>query len=330
MKITSSNCISQYKSKYFEMLKESAGLKKPLDRMTKGDCNNLNFYLTSIKFRMGITPSEIKGILAKEGVDFINATVEFLAQKLGFSEDILPPVFFIKGTLGGAQAGYVPEQNVVYLSDSYNEIPKSRLFALLRHEYQHAIQAHNIFRTEGLGEDAVEYYANKTFNVQKELLFDFAKNYSVRELIAQGLVEENGAILVSELSKALQNNDTQSVDNLLSKFKQGIVDGLNAHREKLIREKGVIKADSKPAKFARECFEDFKNLDYYDNDGKIDYGKHSTKVSEIEAECSQLMAESEMNQVCFIRQLKNNQIDIMNSKEYLESIDKVYEEYHKS
>lgn len=332
MEITNINHTStpQFRSKFVERLKEPANLKKPFEKMTKGDCHYLSSYLYSLKFRMGITQEEIKNLLSKNGEEFLTAATNFLKQKMGFSDNNFPPIMLIDGTLCSAPAAFSPEQNIVYLLNSYDNIPKTQLFGLLRHEYQHAIQNHNILRTEGLGEKAVEYYADKIFNNQKDILLDFAKKYSVKELLEQGLITDIGAVIITEMSSALQKNDMTTIDNTLKQFRQSIVAELNEFREKLIQEKGLIKADSKAAAMAKVCFDEFKNIDYYDENGNVDVGKHSFKATESEAELAQIMAESELSQTCFIKLQKNNIEKIFSDKAIAESIDKEFEKYNKN
>lgn len=332
MEITNINHTStpQFRSKFVERLKEPANLKKPFEKMTKGDCHYLSSYLYSLKFRMGITQEEIKNLLSKNGEEFLTAATNFLKQKMGFSDNNFPPIMLIDGTLCSAPAAFSPEQNIVYLLNSYDNIPKTQLFGLLRHEYQHAIQNHNILRTEGLGEKAVEYYADKIFNNQKDILLDFAKKYSVKELLEQGLITDIGAVIITEMSSALQKNDMTTIDNTLKQFRQSIVAELNEFREKLIQEKGLIKADSKAAAMAKVCFDEFNNINYYDENGNVDVGKHSFKATESEAELAQIMAESELSQTCFIKLQKNNIEKIFSDKAIAESIDKEFEKYNKN
>ena len=319
------NYTPQFKSSFIKTLSQPANLKKPLERMTNSDLHCFKSYIHSMKFRMGITQQEIKEIFSKKGLEFIEATSEFFKQKLGFSENNAPPIFLYDTLEGGAPAGYIAEQNMMFLTTSYEDIPKAQLFGLLRHEYQHAIQNHDILRTEYLGEEAIDFYAEKLFNQQKDLLIDFAKNYSIKELIAQGLIDEKGAILVSELSRALEKDDILLTESILNKYKQDIVNSLKDFREKLILEKGFIKADSKQASLAREYFKDFKNVDYYDENGKLDLGKHAFKLTEIEAEFSQVMAEAEANQTCYIRQIKDNFEKIKTDKEAMDSVDREFQ-----
>ena len=327
MKITNSNYTysPQFKSKFIETLRQPANLRKPLDKMTKGDCHYLSSYLYAFKFRLGITQKEIQSLLSKNGIEFLNATSNFLKQKMGFSDNNLPPIMLMEGTFGGAESGYVLEQNAIYLTNAFENIPKPQLFGLLRHEYQHAIQNHNILRTEGLGEEAVEYYAEKAFEKQKELLLEFAKNYSVKELLAQGLINDNGAIIISEISGALQRNDKVAVDSILKQFKQVLLAELKEFREKLILEKGTIKADSKTAQVAKIHFDEFKNVDYFDKNGNLDLGKHSFKVTENESELAQIMAEAEISQTCFIKLQKKNIEKLCKNKAIADSIDREFE-----
>ena len=335
MKIINSNynntsfTMPQFKSRFLESLRQSANLKKPLESMTKGDCHCLSSYLYSLKFRMGITQDEIKNLLSKNGVEFLQRSADYFKQKMGFSDNNFPPIVLMEGTFGGAKSAYALEQNVVYLTNTFEDLPKPQLFGLLRHEFQHAIQNHIVLRTEGLGEEAVAFYAEKAFDKQKSILLEFAKNYSIKELLAQSLINEYGVQLVSELRCAMQRDDINAIDEILKQFKQGIVAGLNEFRKNLIKEQGLIKADSKIAKFAKEYFKDFKNIDYFDENGKLDIGKHSFKASETEAELSQLMAESEISQTCFIRLQKNNLEKVCKDKETAASIDKEFEKYSK-
>lgn len=332
MKVSYSNYVSapQFKSKYFEKLAQSANLKKPFDKMTKGDCEGLHTYVHSLQFRLRVTPEEINELLSKNGVEFLTASANFFKQKLGFSDGTFPPTVQIGSIRSGLYAAYALEQNIIYLSKDSENIPKPKLFGLLRHEYQHAIQNHNILRTEGLGEEAVEYYAERSFNKQKDVLLDFAKNYSVKELLAQGLINDYGAHLVSNLAQALQKDDEVAIENILRRFKKGLAAGLNEFREKLIMEKGLIKADSRAAKIATIHFDEFKNIDYFDENGNLNLGKHAFKVTENEAEMAQLMAESEMSQTCFIKLRKDNLEELSKNKSTADSIDEGYENFIKS
>lgn len=327
MKIYSSNYNTppQFKSKFIERIKSSANLKKPLEKMTIEDVENLMGYIQGLKYRMGISPQEIKEILSKDGIDFINQASKFLISKLGFTTNNAPPIYFIKDSIGGGgAAAYVCHHNIVYIAEGYENYTKSQLFALLRHEFQHAIQNHNIFRTEGLGEEAVEFYTERSFDEQKKYLLDFAQNYSIKELLTQGLIDNNGAILISELSNALQKNDTKEVENIFNKIKESIKIELNEFRKKLIREQGLIKSDSKAAKIAKEHFEEFKSPGYFDKDGNIDWGKHCLKEIEIEANTAQIMAEAEINQTCFIRQAKINLEKLCKNENFMSSINKQF------
>lgn len=327
MKITNSNYTysPQFKSKYFETLTKSANLKKPFEKMTVGDCHVFSAYINSLNFRMGLTAGDIKKLLANNGADFINSVSKFFIEKLGFSSKNAPPIILINGTLGGAPCGYSLEQNLIYLTSEYENISKPQLFGLLRHEYQHAIQNHNILRTEGLGEEAVECYAERLLEQQRNVLIDYAENYSVNELVKQGGIDKSLAVLVSELGRALEVNDKKTVDILFNRLKQSYILELNNFRKKLIKEKGLIKADSKAGEKAKIHFEDFKNIDYYDNNGNLDIGKHAVKITEIESELSQLMAESEISQTCFIKIIKDNLNKLKTNKEYKESIEKEIE-----
>ncbi len=332
MKIQKSNYISstQFKSKFFETLMQPANLKKPLNKMTVMDTHCLLSYINSLKFRVGMTQGEIKELLSKRGLEFIKESEKFFKQKIGFSDTIVPPIILMEGSLGGAPSCYILEQNAIYLTDTFENIPKAQLFGLLRHEYQHAIQNHNILRTENLGDEAVESYTEKTFNKQKEILLNYAKNYSVKELMAQGLITDYGVILVSELSRALQSNDTIAVDNILKEFRKSITLGLNEFKEKVIREKGIIKAGTKAAEVAEKHFREFIDSDCFDKNGDLDIGKHSFRITEGEAECSQLMAESELSNSCYIRLLKNNIKESFNDKKIADSIENEYGKFCKN
>ena len=136
----------QFKSRFLATLSQPANLKKPLERMTKGDFHALSSYLYSLKFRMGITQDEIKNLLSKNGVEFLQSSADYFKQKMGFSDNNFPPIALMEGTLGGAESGYALEQNVVYLTNTFENMSKPQLFGLLRHEFQHAIQNHIVLR----------------------------------------------------------------------------------------------------------------------------------------------------------------------------------------
>ena len=154
--------------------------------------------------------------------------------------------------------------NTIYVNPKILKMPRSQIFAYIKHEYTHQKQNYQILRTEGLGEKAIQEYAKiKAGAVAEQFVEKFSKMDDKefqtlppqqQMLIFPWLVElrnciQQGGKGISEYKEKVYKNDYPI-----------ILDNLEKLRQNVIQELGIIPANSKEAKNSEVYFKNFIEL----------------------------------------------------------------------
>lgn len=191
--------------------------------------------------------------------EFLVETRAVISKKVGIPDDLLsqmPPV-----EVGKAVAVYGFDTNIIQMNPKYiNKLSRSKLFMVLRHEIEHQKQSFDIFRTEGLGEAAVNQYA------KSKSKFIINKFKEVWENVPEEKVDElkselkDGYQIVKGYKTAINQGKSKDFLEQLEKNEYDIqFSALEEFRQKVIGRMGIIPASSKQAKINKQYFDDMLN-----------------------------------------------------------------------
>jgi len=152
--------------------------------------------------------------------EFLTKSQSIICEGIGIPKELYAGIL-PKEMNNGAAMYYDWVTNRIVINYETLIESKSYLFSGLRHEMEHQKQAFDVFRTEGLGSDAVKYFV-KSFT-------DCA-------------IKSN---------KAITSKEIQETNLDFSEY-------LEKYRQKIIKNMGIIPANSMQAKIAGEYFESFK------------------------------------------------------------------------
>lgn len=163
--------------------------------------------------------------------------------------------------VGKAVAVYGFDTNIIQMNPKYiNKLSRSKLFMVLRHEIEHQKQSFDIFRTEGLGETAVNQYA------KSKSKFIINKFKEVWENVPEEKVDElkselkDGYQIVKGYKTAINQGKSKDFLEQLEKNEYDIqFSALEEFRQKVIGRMGIIPASSKQAKINKQYFDDMLN-----------------------------------------------------------------------
>lgn len=173
-----------------------------------------------------IAPPTVKELEKADLGEFLAKSQSVISEGIGIPKGLYARIFPAEpAEIGRAAMYYDWASNRIAINIEILNKSKSILFSGLRHEIEHQKQAFDVFRTEGLGDEAVKYFA---------------------KLQTDGAIEVNEAMTLKEI---------QEINLDFSKrYEQ--------YRQKIVEKMGIIPANSPQAKIAGEYFEGaIKNLD---------------------------------------------------------------------
>lgn len=187
--------------------------------------------------------------------EFWDEAQKVISDGIGIPKNLRSPIY-------GQQmdpkiaAFYSWDTNITFVNKSAQDMKRSKLFMMLRHEFEHQKQNFDVLRTEGLGEIATKRYANaKTELAIKQFResFDMIPESKLEELRAQ--LGESFELVKSY--KAAQNNGNANefLKNAAQEQYDIELQSLETFRKQVIKEMGTIPANSKEAKHAKEYFD---------------------------------------------------------------------------
>ncbi len=191
--------------------------------------------------------------------EFLVETRTVISKKVGIPDDLLSQMTPVE--VGKAVAVYGFDTNIIQMNPKYiNKLSRSKLFMVLRHEIEHQKQSFDIFRTEGLGETAVNQYA------KSKSKFIINKFKEVWENVPEEKVDElkselkDGYQIVKGYKTAINQGKSKDFLEQLEKNEYDIqFSALEEFRQKVIGRMGIIPASSKQAKINKQYFDDMLN-----------------------------------------------------------------------
>lgn len=223
---------------------------------------------------------------------------------------------------------YSPLSNMIIINKN---IPaeimnnKMSLFSLIRHELQHYNQNMQIFRHEELGEKAITLCTDKYADNLYKSLEQLITQNTPQEVISSGiLATPQDQLLYMNGYNLYKRGDMRSFGEMIRSSALQYRTALEDFRGKAIDILGPIKKDSTLTPKIQQYLDDFLNIGYYNQDGKIDYSKYFSTFVEQEAMLAQGQAEFEFSgEGCFIKMAKKQALEIINnteSRKFLDSI----------
>ena len=152
--------------------------------------------------------------------EFLTKSQRIISEGIGIPKGLYANIF-PEEIHNGAAMYYDWATNRIAINVEVLNKSKSCLFSGLRHEMEHQKQAFDVFRTEGLGNDVVKYFA---------------------KLQTDGAIEANEAITPKEIQEIYLDFSKR----------------YEKYRQKIVEKMGIIPANSKQAKITGEYFESIK------------------------------------------------------------------------
>jgi hypothetical protein len=293
--------------KALEIVKDNGVCRK----MTKLDFLSTQMYIKSLAYKMGIVPEEVAALAKFDGEDFFYQAYDLLSKKLGLSVNIRPHLQLVP-SLGesGLFAAYVPSFNQILVDLSKMKgVDKRYLFASLRHELQHFLQAADMHRHETLGPKVAKVIVDQYITAEKKTLDFIVKNYSDKQIAQTYASNPEFVDYVSKYKLVLSQNKTNLLDEFFAPVAQSYRQQVNAFQTKIKSELGVIKADSSLTPKIERNLKEFEDSGYFNADGSLNVAKWFDSEIEEEAVMAQIRAEHEYENVpCGVRKIKDHSI----------------------
>ncbi|MBR6126147.1 hypothetical protein IKQ21_00515 [bacterium] len=232
-------------------------------------------YVFQKKFDLKITAEEISNLLSIEGEQYYQKAFEFLVKKMKISKNVEPNMIFSASNTDASMAYRFFDNVIAVNTNNLSKLDKISFLVILRHELQHWNQCMQMFRHETKGKEFAEFWTKLT-NWNNESLTKYIKN--APDELEQILGTEH-ATKIMNLKKLMEAGKTAEYEKDLTEFTEILQkEHLQAYqkwRDTIIKELGVLKADTKEAKRAEKMMrETMDENGYYLADGKINLGKY--------------------------------------------------------
>lgn len=287
------------------------GLNNPVKSRELTDIDRFNFraYMHFKMFDFKTTQEELNALFKFNNDEFFTKTYEFFIEKLAIPIKLKPKVVDVPmhESIGMT---YDFLNNVIARNTNLAQNDKNVVFGLVRHELQHFIQNINILRTEGIGEQAVDFYSNLAAK-QRVGAVDFEVKNLTKEQLKASYNDET--IKYYQGLKNLLKNNPQAYDtelkNLGGIFKYSALEQNQNFRNLVVQEMGLIKGDTKSAKRSEKMFaEILKGNGYWKTDGSVHVGQYNFDIRENDAITAQQTAQLKLlpagQKYCYLHSLK--------------------------
>ncbi len=292
--------------------------KKVCNKMTNLDFISTQMYIKSLAYKMGITPEEVAELSKFDGVEFFANSYNFLLKKLGLAEEISPPLQLIPEIKDSPLfAMYIPSYNQILVDLSkVGNLDKQYLFAALRHELQHFIQAADIHRHETLAPKIADVITDQFITSEKKTFDYILENLNDEQIKAIYAEDPSSMQLITAYKTVCSLNDDAIMADFWNQraiaYRQNVDDLQKNIQDKL----GVIKADSALTPRIERNLEEFENSGYFNADGSLNMKKYLDAGIEDEAIIAQIKAQHEFEGVpCGVRKLKEETFADIKRKE---------------
>jgi len=145
------------------------------------------------KWFIGLDKATVKSLESMSAEEFFPKACQRILKPTGIPEKCYPPVVFedLSRFHSQAIAAYDLCENYLSASTKFLKRSSAKKFATCSHELTHYVQSVNIYRTAGLGEEAVKKYSSE---LAKEGNVSYEAAYSKLENLRKNLVAEMGEI----------------------------------------------------------------------------------------------------------------------------------------
>ena len=169
-----------------------------------------------------------------------------------------------------------------------------------------------MFRHETKGIELVELLSKQNAKINCKNMDHYARNVDIAQL--KQMLNEEDLKQISYLKDLLRNNKTNEYDYYMQLLEKQLTDyHMSAYtdfRNKIIKNLGVLKKDTKEGKRAEKMFnETAAEQSYWEQDGQIHYGKYFSDCRENEALAAQdsmmmniLRADNQKK--CYIKEMR--------------------------
>lgn len=223
---------------------------------------------------IGLDKNTVKYLESLSKNDFLNESYKILINKMEIPAELAPEIAHAQ--IGKGKMGYDFVMHKIFINETL-KATKPKIFAMLGHEVQHCKQNFNILRAEDFGEKAIQEYSKILTNATTENFIKTFKEIPEEELIKlrqSGQLSDIAFIFIKKLKAAQKMNDKTAIGKFTEElYNHDYPINLNVFKDwraEVINKLGIIKADTKEAKDAKEYFSAFmqsmnktKGNDYY-------------------------------------------------------------------
>lgn len=285
---------------------------KVCKNLTELDKNIFRTYIFARKFPFVTTEKEVQELFKFQGEEFLKKAYNFLAEKLDIDKSILPvikknnpedPVAFV----------YHAKNNLIMVAPNIENFTNIQIFAFLRHELQHFQQNMIMLRDDEIGEKLPKYYAQKIISEDQNNAIALLENSSFEELSKKFPLTPEQAEFYKTCDTYIKNDDIDGFIEIFKPLHDIYTNEWNKVRKFVLEKYGPLNPTEKLR--AQAYFEDFSDIQYYNEDGSINLAKHMTTNIEFEANIASEYAIHQMfNKDCYFKTLKFASLQFLNSK----------------
>ena len=268
----------------------------------------LSQYFDALKLpRINLNSNELKKLFSIEDPgSFLEASLDFLLKKLNISNKIAPTLIYADVN-SNFLFGYDRCSNKIIVNTLYEFPSKKEMLVLLRHELQHFLQNIDLYQQEKIKKKHLHnitdiYFKEYTHQLQETLKkspekWDVNKKHAKKLHTYKKYLDERN---YSAFNKKL-NSEKEKIKKALKKFQKDIIKSL-----------GITKAGVPKAKQNERIYQAY--IDYKPNK-EMSWGEYLTNQSEYDATLAEYFLDSELNNTCFFKFLKEKYQNFINSKD---------------
>ena len=253
-------------------------------KISKRDQELAHAYFQYKKYEFPINKAEIDELLQYDGDELVDKGIDFVLAKLKIPKTLKPTILQVPQNKEIGMS-YEFRQNLLFLNPNFEIKSKAELLGFIVHELRHLAQNFNVLRTEGIGEKAVRAHARKLAKYQISSLKKMVKNLSVEDYAKQVQNNEQALSEFKMLKELRAKDKVKLEENFVSLsflLENHYLRIIEQNRQNIIKEMGIIKADSKEGQRAKKYLKSFMT-NYMKKDGTIHAGKYNLCVIEREA-----------------------------------------------
>ena len=280
--------------------------------LTLLDINCFQTYILARKFSFITEEKEIQELFQFQGKNFLAKAFEFLVTKLNIRSD-LTPVLDLAPPKDPVQFAYLPQNNIILTPHNIENFNNIQIFTLLRHELQHYQQNMLMRRDDEIGEKLPTKYADKIIEIMQNNALENLVNSSFEELSEKNNLTPEQKEFYKICDYFIKKDDIEGFFAVFEPLKEIYKNEWIKVRNALLKEYGPLTPKEKEK--AQAYYDDFFNIDYYNEDGSINTAKHITTGIEYEANiAAEYTTHQLFNKDCFFKTIKDTSLKFINSE----------------